>query len=301
MIGIYKIENLLNGKVYIGGSKNIKRRWQQHLTRLRNNKHKSSHLQNSFNKYGQQAFKFTTVLECQSEKLFYFEDIYIKIYQSIDRKFGYNLTNVDPSTGVGLNDSLETKEKLRRVVYLRHYGNTTEKEYQDWKTELQLERDRVKGLLHTNAKAVFQIDKTTGEVVDRFKSVADAARGLGTQNVEVLRRAVLGKVKTHKGFVFVYETLYDSAYDYRVLPKSKPVATPRVPFKGNPVKVFNIVTQEIKDYQSVAELAEEINSPAKYIYRVIGKGTRTYKNLRIKYLKDVDISTLESGAIIINI
>ena len=30
MIGIYKIENLINGKVYIGQSIHIERRWQEH-------------------------------------------------------------------------------------------------------------------------------------------------------------------------------------------------------------------------------------------------------------------------------
>nr|DAH19257.1 MAG TPA: intron associated endonuclease [Bacteriophage sp.]DAT87476.1 MAG TPA: intron associated endonuclease [Caudoviricetes sp.] len=30
MIGIYKIENLINGKVYIGQSVHIERRWQEH-------------------------------------------------------------------------------------------------------------------------------------------------------------------------------------------------------------------------------------------------------------------------------
>jgi predicted GIY-YIG superfamily endonuclease len=29
-IGIYKIENLVNGKVYIGQSVHIERRWQEH-------------------------------------------------------------------------------------------------------------------------------------------------------------------------------------------------------------------------------------------------------------------------------
>jgi predicted GIY-YIG superfamily endonuclease len=29
-IGIYKIENLLNGKIYIGQSKHIETRWSEH-------------------------------------------------------------------------------------------------------------------------------------------------------------------------------------------------------------------------------------------------------------------------------
>ena len=40
MIGIYKIENKVNGKVYIGQSVNIESRWKGHKSNLRNNKHK---------------------------------------------------------------------------------------------------------------------------------------------------------------------------------------------------------------------------------------------------------------------
>ena len=36
--GIYKIENLINHKVYIGQSINIFRRWKGHMRNLKNNK-----------------------------------------------------------------------------------------------------------------------------------------------------------------------------------------------------------------------------------------------------------------------
>ena len=37
MIGIYKIENIINNKVYIGSSNNIERRWKEHKRLLNNN------------------------------------------------------------------------------------------------------------------------------------------------------------------------------------------------------------------------------------------------------------------------
>lgn len=37
MIGIYKIENTVNGKVYIGQSVDIKKRWKAHRSELCNN------------------------------------------------------------------------------------------------------------------------------------------------------------------------------------------------------------------------------------------------------------------------
>ena len=38
-IGIYKITNILNGKIYIGQSVDIEKRWSTHRAELKNNYH----------------------------------------------------------------------------------------------------------------------------------------------------------------------------------------------------------------------------------------------------------------------
>jgi group I intron endonuclease len=52
---------LVNGKIYIGSTNLLWNRHRQHLQKLKNNKHKNKHLQNSFNKYGKDNFKFIVV------------------------------------------------------------------------------------------------------------------------------------------------------------------------------------------------------------------------------------------------
>ena len=52
MCGVYKIVNTVNGKIYIGSSKNIDRRWNEHIRVLELNAHNNQHLQNAWNKYG---------------------------------------------------------------------------------------------------------------------------------------------------------------------------------------------------------------------------------------------------------
>lgn len=64
MTGIYKIENLVNEKVYIGQAVNISRRWNEHKFHLKNNNHYNKHLQNAWNKYGEENFKFEPIEEC---------------------------------------------------------------------------------------------------------------------------------------------------------------------------------------------------------------------------------------------
>jgi group I intron endonuclease len=54
--GIYAIVNKLNNKYYIGSSKNIKRRWDRHMSELKMYKHANLKLQNAYNKYGRKSF-----------------------------------------------------------------------------------------------------------------------------------------------------------------------------------------------------------------------------------------------------
>ena len=65
--GIYTITNRSNGKVYIGESLDIYRRWhEEHIPQLRNNCHYNKELQNDFNEYGEDNFNFE-ILERYSE------------------------------------------------------------------------------------------------------------------------------------------------------------------------------------------------------------------------------------------
>ena len=56
--GVYKIENSVNGKYYIGSSNNIYRRWKEHIKLLNKNNHHSPHLQFAWNKYGEKILSF---------------------------------------------------------------------------------------------------------------------------------------------------------------------------------------------------------------------------------------------------
>ena len=92
MVGIYKIENKVNGKVYIGQSIDIKTRWKCHISYLNNNTHNNKHLQSAWDKYGKENFSFNVVEECDVEDLNEREIYWINKYNSYINKNGYNLT-----------------------------------------------------------------------------------------------------------------------------------------------------------------------------------------------------------------
>jgi len=62
---VYKITNLLNNKVYIGKTKDLKKRWSQHCA----NQKKNSLIAKAIQKYGFENFKFETLFESKDELL----------------------------------------------------------------------------------------------------------------------------------------------------------------------------------------------------------------------------------------
>lgn len=97
--GIYYIENLINHKKYYGSSININERLLEHKRLLKSNQHQNSHLQNSFNQYGEENFVFKTFIQVDSsgysieqikDLILSLEQTCINFFDSTNRKNGYN-------------------------------------------------------------------------------------------------------------------------------------------------------------------------------------------------------------------
>ena len=90
MIGIYKITNKINKKIYIGQSKDIEYRWKDHKRRFKNQK---TPIQKAIYKYGIDNFSFEVLKECSIDCLNDLEIYYIQLYNSTDKNIGYNITS----------------------------------------------------------------------------------------------------------------------------------------------------------------------------------------------------------------
>jgi len=88
--GIYKISNLVNGKIYIGQSVDVYDRIAHHKAELRNNRHSNKYLQYSWNKYGEENFSFEIIESCKRNELNNREQYWISYYDSYNN--GYNHT-----------------------------------------------------------------------------------------------------------------------------------------------------------------------------------------------------------------
>ena len=67
--GVYKITCLENNMIYIGSSKNVKTRIYNHKYCLKNNSHHNFYLQQDYNLYGLENFKFEALETCDNDYL----------------------------------------------------------------------------------------------------------------------------------------------------------------------------------------------------------------------------------------
>lgn len=144
---VYCIQNIVNGKCYIGiTTYGIGKRISDHFKALRRNKHYNSYLQFSFNKYGENNFKVSCLYENAKniETLSVLEGIYCDMFRSYEKEFGYNLD----ITGSIKKHSQETKDKigdahrgLKRSYESRIKMSISQKNYQLTKTDEQKTKD----------------------------------------------------------------------------------------------------------------------------------------------------------------
>jgi group I intron endonuclease len=121
--GIYMIRNVINNKKYVGStcsSNGFYKRWRIHKAYLRHNNHPNSHLQNAWNKYGEDSFEFMILEECEDNKLISREQYWISRYDTTNRAKGYNLKEAG-SNGKGYHHTKEAIEKIR-IAALKNGG-----------------------------------------------------------------------------------------------------------------------------------------------------------------------------------
>lgn len=178
---IYSIFNKVTFLRYIGLSVSIKRRFNEHKRSLNKGVHINTHLQNAWNKYGEENFIFQLFEVCDVEMLNEREQFYISLFMSNNKYFGYNLTSGGKSTQM----SEETKKKMsisqtgkKRNFTLEHKANISKslmgkKLSEERKNKLKLHFKEnghpLQGKLHPARKQIYCI--TNGET---YESALDA-------------------------------------------------------------------------------------------------------------------------------
>lgn len=101
--GVYKIVCLVNGKFYIGSSRNINTRWYEHWDERERAKTKNQMMYDDMRKYGKENFRIYVIYEGEN-------------YKHIEKVVTYNL---QPEYNI--------RNKTRRIPHIRRW--TTRNEY----------------------------------------------------------------------------------------------------------------------------------------------------------------------------
>ena len=226
MIGIYKIENKINHKIYIGQSIDIQKRWSYHLALYRNG---TSKLHLAMKEDGVENFFLTILEECNREELDEKERYWISFYNSAQE--GYNNTeggtknfrNIIQEKKIFQYDlegkfiqEFNSMQEAAKAVGLSGANLTTccqgkqktvggfqwSYEKKDFIGPATNERNQ-KHLWSSNKKSISQYTKD-GIFISSFESAHDAARANNIKGSSHITECCNGKRKTCGGYIWKY-------------------------------------------------------------------------------------------------
>lgn len=206
--GIYIIENIKNGKCYIGSTAvNFSRRWGNHLNELRKDEHHSIKLQRAFNKYGENSFKFRVLENCVLSENRHEEQEWMDF---LSPEYNMLLTVEQVTYGMlGKNHSEETKKKMSKASKGRkksksHRKSISEEMRRQWASGQRIngprsEESKIKQA-RTRFNGILEVEKN-GVLFASFWSSKDASDILKL-NKNSINNVVIGKRKSLKKYKF---------------------------------------------------------------------------------------------------
>lgn len=241
MIGIYKITNP-TGKIYIGQSINIEKRWQYYKSQYHNKNDKQNKLFNSLKKYGTDDHIFDIIEECTVEQLNEREIYWGEFYKCTDPNTGLNLRELgkqgqwteeakDKLSKSQLGKSRHTDESKARISAaltgtkytdeqkkrcsensgMRNKINHTGGSKKGWiRTAESKNNISIAKLGKPNIKdlrRIYQLDPS-GNIINEFKGPTEAQTKTGIRR-DSIGNVLKNKQKNAGGFIWKYKDNQD--------------------------------------------------------------------------------------------
>lgn len=221
MTGIYKITNIINGKVYVGQAVDIKRRWQEHCSHSFSPTHISYNhtIHRAIRKYGIENFTFEVLEEC-AETLLNEKEIYW-IAKLNSKQNGYNMTDGGDSTANNWDRRVEQYslkgEYIATYSAIRLAARSTGIDHAAigrccnnkvnhaggylWVYEGEKPKVPEKVVLR---RKIGQYDLSTNELIAVHNGAVEAVRAIGKNNPSNIRNVCYGKQKYAYGYFWKY-------------------------------------------------------------------------------------------------
>lgn len=290
MIGIYKITNIINKKVYIGQSKNIEKRFSKHKKYTQN-----EHLKNAFSKYGIYNFSFEILFKLENNSdnirkiLDEKEKEFISLYEATNREKGYNIQS---GGFIGCSHSEETKKKLREKTN----GKTYEEIYGEKKAKEIKEKMR-------NSRKGYKLSSETKEKIGRSNSSRYSKPILLVETGEVFNNTIEISIvyglnrKSIRSAITGGKRLWGLSFSYNLNIKNEKIIsrdeakklleTNKMNLKNNKInlkKVICVTTEEI--FNSAEDAAFHFNIDKQKIYEICIGRRKQINGLVFEYFGD---------------
>lgn len=214
LCGIYCIRNIINNKVYIGKSINVRQRIYSHIGGLNSKdpKRENQHFINAWWKYDKENFEYfiLEIIDVTQENI---ENIlkekelfWMDYYRSYDRDKGYNLRR-DSSTKMITHD--ETRLKLS-ISHKKRYENPEEriktgfKSAEFWKNNPDVKQQMIEKVSNIHTKyLIHQYSKDGQTLIKIWEKVKDIIKENPTYKTHNIYSVCSGAKPTMYGYRWI--------------------------------------------------------------------------------------------------
>lgn len=269
MTGIYVIENLINGKKYVGQAENIGSRWTAHIRRGKGlEQGRTELIYQAMQKYELSNFSFRIIEECDISELDIREAYWINVYNTYvynPNSWGYNVLPGGNST------RKITDEVIKLIIQLWDQGLTINEIHQQVKfcneTIISILKDNAPSY-NSNESNLRVIMRKVGvgirinkydlkcKLVGCYPSIMSAAASVNTDHNNLAHHLNF-ETKTCKGYIFIKsnENQKESLIKHLNL-KSE---------KHQPIMQISSDKQLINCYETMKNAAEQNDTTTKSI------------------------------------
>ena len=205
MVGIYKITNKINNKIYVGTSTDVKNVWEKHRNL---NEAKKFALEKDIALYGADKFEFSILEECEEDKLSDRESFYVDLYDAV--KTGYNSKKA--AKGSNFSNRNKSNNDQKSIGASSNVGIGLKRHVERMRTDPEYRNKMVQKYKNNrpNAIPVDMVDKNTCEIIMTFPKIMDGALWI-RENTEyskadyaTINKICKGQGKTAYGYRWRY-------------------------------------------------------------------------------------------------
>lgn len=279
--GIYTITNIINNKIYVGSTtSSIKQRWSSHRNQLKTNKHSNSILQRSWNKNGEENFRFEILEECESEFCLGNEQYWINMLNVCDRKYGYNLACV---TGNSFGQKRTFLQRINLSIAKQKSGGNkgqTNPMYGKHHTEEMKKRMYLTKYKNNSINTKYiHVWSIYGDYLFNDISIPNISKITDVDKTDI-GRILNGKQKFSKKLLFLYSDKFEEYEKVKYKIDN---------CKGNETKglrcggiIYDRFTNKEINFNSVIELSKILKVSPSYARNICisTKGTKQYKVIK---------------------